>query len=474
MRKMVRHVWIVAFYVGVLGSFGASSQAFAQETTPTEPAESAKPDDPAKEDPKPDGDNDAEPGEAQPDNEAQERQRQRQRDLANKVRQLVRQLDADKLADRDAAEQELTKMGATILDLLPPADRNMPGDVRQRLARISNAIESTAANLSGDPTKVSLSGQIRLDDALKDLENQSGNRVLNGNGEVVTVDFKNELYLKALDSLLDQTQMNLEMYGGEPGALSLVERPAGEASRSERAAYAGAFRLEPIRVQSVRNLRNPDVQGCRVAMRVEWEPRLNPVSITQDLGDLTIVDDQGKSLEVEGQGMRGAEVQPGASGIELELPISLPDRKAGKIASLKGKLVALLPGRVETFQFDRRLDESAGMELRKAGCTVVLDRVRKNGELYQVLIRVRFDNARDSLESHRGWIFQNEAFIVDAKGQRIGHAGLEATRQAPNEVGVSYYYALKDGLEGCQFVYRTPSVILELPVEYEIKDIPLP
>lgn len=414
------------------------------------------------------------PGVAEPDKEVLERRRQRQRELADKVRRLVRQLDADALADRDAAEQELREMGASIVDLLPPADRNMPGDVRQRLARISNAIESKAATVSGDPTRVSLSGQIRLDDALADLEKQSGNRVLNGTGEVVTVDFKNELYLKALDSLLDQTQMNVELYGGEPGAISLVERPPGEANRSDRAAYAGSFRLEPIRVQAVRNLRNPDVQGCRVAMRVEWEPRLNPISITQDVADLKIVDDQGKSLAVEGQGMRGADVRPGASGIEVELPIALPDRKAEKIASLRGKLVALLPGRVETFQFDRRLDESAGMELRKAGCTVVLDRVRKNGDLYQVLIRVRFDEAHESLESHRDWIFQNEAFIVDGKGQRIGHAALEATRQAANEVGVSYYYPLKDGLKGCRFVYRSPSMILELPVEYEIKNIPLP
>ena len=136
--------------------------------------------------------------------------------------------------------------------------------------------------------------------------------------------------------------------------------------------------------------------------------------------------------------------------------------------------MALIPGRVETFQFDRRLDQARGMELRKAGATVVLDRVRKNGGLYQVLIRVRFDEARNALESHRGWVFQNEAFMIDAKGQRIANAGLEATRQSSEEVGVAYLFPLADGLDGCKFVYRTPAMILEMPVDYELKDIPLP
>ena len=398
----------------------------------------------------------------------------KRRALALKVRELVRQLDADTLKERDAAEQELTKLGATIVDLLPPTNRNMPGDVRQRLTRISNAIQTSAANISGDPSKVTLSGDIRLDEALKELEQQSGNPFSGATGEVVTTGFRNELYLKAVDSLLDQANLTVRMYGGEPGTLTLVERPEDEAPRAERAVYAGAFRLEPLRVQSVRNLRNPAVQGCRVALRVEWEPRLRPISIIQSLADLVVTDDLGNELSVEGQGNRGSEVLPGASGIELELPFSLPDRKAAKIASLKGKLMALVPGRVETFQFNRRLDESAGMELRKAGCTVVLDRVRKNGDLHQVMVRVRFDEAREALESHRGWFMQNEAFIVDAKGRRIAHASREQYQQSAEEVGVSYYFALEDGLDGCRFVYRSPSMILQLPVEYEVKDIPLP
>ena len=46
--------------------------------------------------------------------------------------------------------------------------------------------------------------------------------------------------------------------------------------------------------------------------------------------------------------------------------------------------------------------------------------------------------------------------------------------RATEEVGVAYQFPLPDGLTGCRFVYRTPAMMIEMPVEYELKDIPLP
>ena len=249
------------------------------------------------------------------------------RELQLKVVKLIRQLDADKLEDRDAAELQLRELGADILDLLPPRDARMPGEVRKRLERVANAIESTASNISGEPSQVTLAGDMRLDDALSEMQLATGNKTEGASAVIVKTDFKDMLYMEALDSILDQAQMNINIYGGKPGVLSLVERPDGESGRGEHAAYAGAFRLEPLRVQSVRNLRNPEVQGCRVAIRVEWEPRLRPISLSQPMANITAMDDLGNALAPEGQGNRGSEVSPGVSGIELELPLSLTAKR---------------------------------------------------------------------------------------------------------------------------------------------------
>ena len=71
-------------------------------------------------------------------------------------------------------------------------------------------------------------------------------------------------------------------------------------------------------------------------------------------------------------------------------------------------------------------------------------------------------------------MFQNLSYLVDKDGKPIDNAGFETTRQTPNEVGVAYLFDLPDGIEGLSWVYETPAAIVDLPVEYEIKDIELP
>src|SRR5690606_38610403 len=131
---------------------------------------------------------------------------------------------------------------------------------------------------------------------------------------------------------------------------------------------------------------------------------------------------------------REAPVHYGMAAVELEIPLALADRGATHIASLKGNLTALVPSNQATFEFEN-LESARAVEQRKAGVTVIIDEVRKNVDLYQIRLRVRFDEAAGALESHRGWIFNNEAYLVDASGQRIENAGLETTRQDRNEVG---------------------------------------
>ena len=46
--------------------------------------------------------------------------------------------------------------------------------------------------------------------------------------------------------------------------------------------------------------------------------------------------------------------------------------------------------------------------------------------------------------------------------------------QRQDEVGVAFLFDRPEGLEGCRFVYRSPVVIVALPVEYQLTEIPLP
>jgi hypothetical protein len=144
-----------------------------------------------------------------------------------------------------------------------------------------------------------------------------------------------------------------------------------------------------------------------------------------------------------------------------------------KIASLQGKLRTLVPGRQVKFQFDD-LAHAAGKSERRGGVEVAIDAVRKNNEIWEVHMRLRLDEDNHALESHRGWAFQNLSYLVDKNGQTIDNAGLETTSQGKNEVGVAYFFDLPEGLDGLTWVYETPAAIVELPVEYELRDVELP
>jgi len=103
----------------------------------------------------------------------------------------------------------------------------------------------------------------------------------------------------------------------------------------------------------VRNLRNPQISGVKLLLDVAWEPRTRPISLEQSLDAITAVDENGDPLAIENSGGElHANVQSDIPSVEMYLPFKLPARNVTAIASLKGKIMAMVPGRVETFEFD--------------------------------------------------------------------------------------------------------------------------
>ena len=93
---------------------------------------------------------------------------------------------------------------------------------------------------------------------------------------------------------------------------------------------------------------------------------------------------------------------------------------------------------------------------------------------WEIRVRVYYDETSGALESHRGWIFDNPAYLVSPAGEQLVHDGFETTLQNENEMGMAYLFDLENAPEGWTFVYETPATLLNIPVEYELRDIPLP
>ncbi len=401
--------------------------------------------------------------------------------LKLEVRRLVRQLDDERLAVRDQAEQKLIDRGGPVLPWLPKITDRMSEEVKHRLTRIRQKVERAEAEQAARATRVTLSSQaMPLSIVLAKIEQQTGNKLSfrdpmgeQMNDTPVTVDFDSVLFWPALDQVLDQANLTVYHYSQEP-ALSLRPQGPGQLPRHGRASYDGPFRLEVLRARAVRDLRSPANQSLKLEIEFAWEPRLSPIALNLPLKDIRAEDEQGNILPVSGQDIvLPVEVHPGTSAVDLEIPFELPPRSASKISKLKGMFQVLVPGRVSKFRFDN-IEAADRVEQRKGGVTVVLDTVRKNNDLWDVHMRVRYDQASGALESHRGWVYRNSRYILDAQGERIEDLADETTGQSDTEISFVFAFDLPDGPEGLSFVYETPAVILRMPVSFELTDIDLP
>jgi hypothetical protein len=404
-------------------------------------------------------------------------------ELATKVKALVRQLDGDQQAMREAAEKELVALGAEVLPLLPAINARTPAEMKTRLARVRNALMKLAIEATTKTVLVSLSGEMPVSQAFAELTKQSGNELVDyrerQNQEVrdptIKVDLKEVPFWQALDTVLDAASLSLYNYDEEKSALAYVARGEEALPRVGHAAYSGLFRLEPTRIEAVRDLRNPANRSLKLTLDAAWEPRVRPIVLEQPLDEVSATDEAGGAIVVDGsEGKLEVPVEANNSAVELEIPLQSPERSVKQIASIKGKLTAVVLGRVESFEF-ADIDKQKAAELERGGATVIVDSCRKNGDIYEVNMRVAFAKASNALESHRGWIYNNECYLTDPKGNRIDNSGVEATLLADNEVGLSYKFDLENGTPaGHKFVYRTAAAIIRVPVEFELKGIDLP
>ncbi len=408
----------------------------------------------------------------------------------DRIEPLLRQLNDDEASRRDEAEQTLIKMAPTdakacdaYLLRLPKPLEGMPAEVRVRLGRIRRQIENRQANQSLVASRLTLDANaVDLATVLELVAKQTGNQLVDYRNQFgqeaeprkVSVKITDEEFWPAIDKILDASEMTFYPFSGEK-SLAVIRREAGSTPRSGRASYAGLFRIEAVTVVARRDLRLPDQQGARVELEIAWEPRLRPIALSQRADALEIVADDGSQIMPQNpEATFDVEVQPGSHATELTLPLTLPSRSVSTISSFKGRLSALVPGRTVEFRFDE-LAKPKSTEQRQGGVQVVLSGVRKNRALWEVHMRLQIESEEAGLESHRGWVFQNLTYLLNKKGEVIDHAGFETTMQSEREIGLAYFFELPDDEIGdYTWVYRTPASIVRVPVEYELKEIPLP
>ncbi len=405
--------------------------------------------------------------------------------LAAKVRSLVGKqgLGHDELAKREAAEKALIEIGPDVLPLLPAVTPRTPAEDKIRLQRVRSALVNLAIASATKPSLVTLSGEMPASEAIAKIAEQTGNKLVDyrerfnqeGSDPKIKLSLEKVPFWKAIDTVLDAAGLTIYNYDEEQGALAFTSRADNAPSRLGRGSYSGLFRLEPSKIDATRDLKQSQTHSLKLTVDAVWEPRVRPIVIEVPLAEISAKDESGNEIGIDRtEGTLEVPVEGSGAAVEIEFPLQAPARSVKTLASLKGKLTAVVLGKIESFEF-ADLEKVKSAELERGGVTVVVENCRKNGDIYDVSIRVRFDRAANALESHRGWIYDNECYMADASGKRMENAGLEATLLDVNEVGVSYKFNLEgDTPAKYKFIYKTPAAIIRIPVEFEIKGIDLP
>jgi hypothetical protein len=407
-----------------------------------------------------------------------------------KIAALVRQLDDQERAQRDDAEKQLVELGlaagadgaADFIAALPKPNENMPQEVQTRLARIRGQIQAKTSRKAVAESTVTLDvKEAPLADVLKDIEKQTGNKLIDYREKYgqevmekkVTLKLDKAPFWSALDQLLDGVNMAPYAFTGE-SALGLIEREPGALRRFGRATYAGPFRVEATKIYAQRGLRSPDQSSMNIDLELSWEPRLEPLSISQAAADLKAVGDDGRQIPaVSEDAVFNVDVTRGSYAADATLGLKLPAREAKMLTSLKGKMMALVPGKIVDLEFDK-LKNAKQVKQETGGVTVTLDRVVKNQALWEVHMRVKLNGLDGGIPSDQGWVFQNITYLKDKNGEHIDHAGFETEMQTETEAGFAYFFETPDDIDQYTWVYRTPTAIVNMPVVYELKDVPLP
>jgi hypothetical protein len=410
-------------------------------------------------------------------------------DLENQIRDLARQLGADTIEERDAAEKQLLELGPQILEHLPAPNTRMPAEMRQRIDRIRLQLQQQRAAASVDGTKVTLSVKDRpVGEVLAALEKQSGNKIvsrLRGGDEMgaaedqpkVTLDVKNVPFWQALNAVLDQAQLTIDVLAMDDNGIPLksvvVTPPLGaQAAKAPRTSYHGAFRFEPLSITGRRGLADPAESGLEVMLETQWEPKLSPITMSFPRDSLQAIFNDGTKA---GSARHGSELlEARQAGVRFPLHLALPSHKATRIDKLTGSLKVLLPGNMETFRFGP-LPGPGKFKEKKGEVTVTVDRVAKNADVWEVYLRLKFDDAAGALQSHLlNWVEQNPAWLEAPDGKKLPYGGYQPTQEGESEYGVAYLFPVAGDIQGYTFVYSTPAALVEKTIPFEIKNLELP
>lgn len=415
-------------------------------------------------------------------------------DLQRRIRLLQRKLNSEENQERDDAERELIGLGPAALDYLPNEDPEYSAEFNARIRRVRLSLELETAKQVTTPKAVTLKGAYTMSELAQALQTQTGNNVRGDDpaGEKFAVDWENLSFFEALDDLKKNHGRTYQLGAGAV----TIGRPVREKDAAI-VSYSGGFRTEATSIQATRNLAL-DTSVTRLDIALNWEPRFRLIKLQVPFDQLKVTpageegpnpgpaepDAAERDDEVQEAGAAGKlefGIARGETSSYLTLPIEVP-AEVRKI-DVRGKYRALIAGRNEVFRFDdlaKALEEKQAIE--KSGIRIQLDSRTDDEYLTGFQLTVSFADAKKSLESHYGWVYENPVYLIPPQGfERDGvpigpqnPLTVESAGQTEETTSMLFLFDKMEDTKGWTLEYHSPGVLVETEIPFRLKNIRLP
>ena len=213
----------------------------------------------------------------------------------------------------------------------------------------------------------------------------------------------------------------------------------------------------------------------RLPLRVSWGPALEPLAMRLPAATLMADGPAGEALPpVQRQAIVEPLIAPGATATSLPLMLEQVDPPLESLASLRGTLTLWIAGREHDFELP--LDAAPrSLRVGRAEVAVLAAGIQENR--LDVTASISFDEPSEALASHRPWLVSRKIDVIGSDGRPLPCT--EQRTAARSERGLTAVASFTlprggGGLRDFRMRWRLPMAIHELPVDFLVREVPLP
>lgn len=217
--------------------------------------------------------------------------------------------------------------------------------------------------------------------------------------------------------------------------------------------------------------------GARIRLRIGWEEGRPPLVMKLPLASIVAEGDHGEAMQPSQRAaVIEAAIPTDRSWVEVPIVLGQPSPPLESLAVLRGTVNVWLTGMEHAFAFGGLDGRSAGGSPRRSQrlgqATVSIDElVRQKGRLL-VTATIRYAMPTEALASHRSWLTRRPLELLAADGRPV--PPLSQVVRSRSEHGLTTTAEFSAHAGGERLRWTLPIAIHEVPVDFAIRQIPLP